>query len=71
MARLVGQRLNPKTVDSIINEKIKVLKDFCVVNVRNEESIRNKFIIAIRDNPNRDPNVIVDAIAKSLIVESL
>lgn len=59
------------TVEDIINEKIKVLQDFYIVDAENEESIRNMLITAVRDNPHRDPNVVVDGIAKTLIAEKL
>ena len=67
------KRYNPRpvTVEDIINEKIKVLSDFCIVNAKNEESIRNMLIIAVRDNPHREPTVVIDSIAKSLIAEKL
>ena len=66
--RYVGK---PVTIDDIINEKIKVLRDFYIVDATNEESIRNELVIAVRDNPHRDPNAVIDSIAKTLIAEKL
>lgn len=56
-----------RTVDYIINEKIKVLREFHIVNTMNEDSIRNMLFIAIRDRPDSDPDVVADRIARSLI----
>lgn len=60
-----------RTVDHIINEKIKVLREFHIVNTMNEDSIRNMLFIAVRDRPDSDPDAVVDRIAKSLIATKL
>lgn len=61
----------PNTVEGIIDEKIKVLRELCIVDTRNEESIRNMLLTAIRNRPQSDPLVVLDSVAKRLIAEKL
>ena len=60
-----------RTVDTIVNEKIKVLREFYVVDIHNEESIRNMLLKAINERPDSNPDAIADRIAKSLIAAKL
>lgn len=61
----------PRTVEQIVEEKIQVLRDFYIVDDRNEEEIRTLLTDAVNAEPNRDPDFIVDKVAKNLIADKL
>ena len=58
-------------VDTYIHKKIKPLKDFTVVNKDNEEEIKGMLYEAVEKYPNRNHEVIVDAVARHLIKQRL
>lgn len=60
-----------KTPKTIINNKIRVLKDFYVVDETNEDKLRKKMEQALKDHPNEDPEVVLDHFAHPLIQEKL
>lgn len=60
-----------RTTEMIVNEKIRVLHEFYIVDGNNEESIRNMLTKAIKDRPDSNPDAIADRIARSLIAEKL
>ena len=58
-------------VDTYIHKKIKLLKDFTVVNEDNEEEIKGMLYDAVKKYQNRKHEVIVDAVARHLIKKRL
>ena len=58
-------------VDTYIHKKIKLLKDFTVVNEDNEEEIKGMLYEAVEKYPNRNYEVIIDAVARHLIKQRL
>jgi hypothetical protein len=60
-----------RTVKQVINEKIQVLRDFYIVDDDNELDIRKMLTEAINNAPDRDPDVVVDRIARNMITERL
>ena len=58
-------------VDTYIHKKIKLLKDFTVVDEDNEEEIKGMLYEAVEKYPNRNHEVIVDAVARYLIKQRL
>lgn len=54
-----------------INEKIKVLKDFYIVDKRNEESIRAQMQAELDKRPDVEFDRVLDSFAKKLIGEKL
>ena len=58
-------------VDIYIHKKIKLLKDFTVVNKDNEEEIEGMLYEAVEEYPNRNYEVIIDAVARHLIKQRL
>lgn len=59
------------TVDKAIDNKIRVLKDFCIVNKGNEEDIRRRLKLAVADDPHTHFDVVIDRVAKQLISEKV
>lgn len=60
------------TPDEAIEEKIQVLKDFYVINNRKqEESVRAKLKQALANEPRRDPYIVLDRVARVMILERL
>ena len=60
------------TKETAIDDKIQVLKDFCVITTsREEEEIRSMLKIAVRDSKYNDPNIILDRVAIDLIARKL
>ena len=60
-----------RTVKHVINDKLKVLRDFGVVDDENELSIKKKFTDAFINAPGKDPDIIADRIARTMIMEKL
>ena len=68
----MGSSYIPKrigTIDIIVDDKMKVLRELCVVDNKNDDAIRAKLVAAIRDNPTMDMQRIVDRVARKLIYE--
>lgn len=60
------------TNEEAIEEKLQVLKDFYVIiSVEDENAIRAMFRKALREENRRDPNVVLDRIARDLIAKKL
>ena len=59
----------PKTTDEIIDEKMKVLTELCVVDKKNYDEIRAELVIAVSRNLDRDIDVVLDRVAKKMIRE--
>lgn len=60
-----------RTVEKAIEEKMKVLEEFYVVDKNNEREIRAMLWEAIHKYPNRDFDIVLDQVAKALISEKL
>ena len=58
-------------VDTYIHKKIKLLKDFTVINEDNEEEIKRMLYDTVKKYSNRNHEVIVDAVARHLIKQRL
>ena len=58
-------------VDTYIHKKIKLLKDFTVVNEDNEEEIKGMLYGSVKKYPNRNHEIIIDAVARHLIKKRL
>ena len=63
-----GRHYEPRrTVEYAIEEKMRVLKDFYVVDRHNEDAIYKRLKKAVDDEPNTDFDIILDRVAKTLI----
>lgn len=60
-----------RTVDQIIDDKIRVLRDFCVVTDENEKDIRYELRTGINKDSGSKPDTVADRIAKRLMAEML
>lgn len=58
-------------IETAINAKIRVLRDFCVVDDENESAIRNKLVGAVRDSRSSDYDRVLDCVARKLIAGKL
>lgn len=56
-------------IKQAINEKIRVLKDFYIVDKSNEETVRAQMQAAIDERPNVEFDRVLDSFAKKLIGE--
>ena len=59
------------SVKQAINAKMKVLREFCVVDKKNEDSIRKYLQAAVDANPNHDYEHVLDRAAQVLIKQKL
>lgn len=59
------------TVKQAINAKIKVLKELCVVDNKNADTIRKQLQRAIDAHPNMDYEHVLDQVAHTLIAKKL
>lgn len=64
-------RPSSRTPQKAIDEKIKVLREFCVVDTRNEDAVRERLEKAIAERPDAHFDTVVDRIAKQMIAEKL
>lgn len=51
----------------LVEEKLKVLRDFLIVTDENKKTIKDILIEAIKDHPDSDPAFILDKVTKQLI----
>ena len=59
------------TPERAIEDKLKVLRDFCIVNDENEERYRKVLLLAVRDEPNTQFDIVLDRVAKKLIGDKM
>lgn len=59
--------VKPKTDDDIITEKMKVLKELCVADKKNESEIEYQLRSAVKNNPDTDIDIVLARVAKTLI----
>ena len=71
MAIQKAAKTKKSPVDTYIHKKIKLLKDFTVVNEDNEEEIKGMLYGAVKKYPNRNHEIIIDAVARHLIKKRL
>lgn len=71
----VTQRLphipSERTFEQAINEKMKVLRDFYIVDKRNEKIIEQKLIDAVKAEPNKNFDIVIDRVAHTMIMNRL
>jgi hypothetical protein len=60
-----------RTLNQAIQEKMKVLKEFYVVNGDNEDKIKQRLINAVNAEPTKDFDIVLDRVAQTLIKEKL
>lgn len=65
------QYILQRDVNDAINEKIKVLKDFYIVDKRNEEAVRAQMKAEIERRSDVDFDRVLDTFAKKLIDKKL
>jgi hypothetical protein len=59
--------VKPRTIDDVLDEKMQVLRELCVVTKENSADIRYLLLSEIRKYPDTDMDIVVDRVAKSLI----
>ena len=65
----VGER--KPTVKQAVAEKMKVLREFYIVDKTNESEIKSELMAAIKARPDADYEVVLDQVAHRLISEKL
>lgn len=66
-----GKHTPKRTAETAVKEKLKVLREFCIVDDRNETVIRERLEKAIADKPDLNFDVVLDRMAKRMINEKL
>lgn len=59
------------TKKQAVRAKLKVLREFGVVDDDNEYSIKEQLNDAIAANPNRDYEIVLDQVAQKMIMKKL
>ena len=59
------------SVKEAINAKMKVLREFYVVDDSNEREIRGELKAAVNAHPGRDYELVLDQVAHTMIMEKL
>lgn len=60
-----------RTLSQAVSEKLKVLREFCVVDYKNERQIKNQLLAAVKAEPNKDFDIVLDRVARSMIDKKL
>ena len=60
-----------RTAKQAINEKMKVLREFYVVDDNNESEIKSLLTQAVEAEPNKNFDIVLDRVAHSLIEKKL
>ena len=60
-----------RTVEQAIKEKMKVLREFYIVNEHNEKSIELNLWDAIKAEPNKNFDIVLDRVAHTMIMNCL
>jgi hypothetical protein len=60
---------NVNNIDYIVDEKMRVLTELCVVDNKTYDAVRAKLITEINKYPDIDMQRIVDRVARTLIYE--
>ena len=66
-----GHYETTRSQDRAIEEKLQVLRDFCIVDRTNEEEYRKVLLLALRKEPDTHFDIILDRVAKKLIGEKM
>lgn len=56
------------TTERLLNEKMKILADFCIVTSQNKSQVYNYLSNCIIEEPTKNPQKILDRAARSLIM---
>ena len=56
------------TLDELIAAKLKVLREFYVVDRRNEKEVEAKLRKVVLDNPTRDRNIVLEQAVLSMVM---
>ena len=56
-----------RTLEQAVYEKLNVLKEFCIVNRKNEDEYRQILMDAAKSEPDRNYDVVLDQVARDLI----
>lgn len=59
-------RKNGNSIKTMINEKMQLLSDFNICR-KDDTQMRRNLENAVRDNPDRDPQVVLDSYCRPLI----
>ena len=59
-------RMHPRTIDIVVDEKMKVLTELCVVDKNNYKDVRALLFAEIRKYPNMDMDRVADRIGRML-----
>lgn len=59
------------TAERAIEDKLQVLRDFYIVDNKNEEEYRKVLLLAVHDDPNTQFDIVLDRVAKRMIAEKL
>jgi predicted metal-dependent hydrolase len=59
------------TPEQAVEAKLQVLEDFYIVDNQNRDSMERMLKQAIKDHPDRDYEIVLDEVAKKLIMEKL
>ena len=61
----------PRSIETVVEEKIRILRDFYIVDDTNEKDIRMEFRTELRKNAGKDLDIVADRLAKRYISEKL
>lgn len=60
-----------RTLAQAIREKMKVLREFYVVDKNNEKEIKQQLLDAVKAEPDKDFDIVLDRVAHTMIERKL
>lgn len=57
------------TIDVVVDDKMKVLYELCVVDNKNYDSVRAKLVAEIKNHPDIEAQRIADRFARTMMYE--
>lgn len=57
------------TLKQAVSEKLRILRDFCIVDDKNKREYKGILLDAVAKYPNRDYEIVLDQITAKLLTE--
>lgn len=71
MGRKKATHNSKRQFDLVIDEKIEILKQLRVIGHNSDRRIKEIFINAIEKEPNSEPRLVIDRVARAMIMKNL
>lgn len=67
----MSKKKKPPSIDLMLQDKMKVLRELCIVNDTNKTEVRRYLMSEIAANPYKNPRFAMDRAARRLIMGTI